>query len=111
MAEEPELIRAHLKARGNDNAEMLASVEELGELNKERAALVREGDMARADRKRLSAEIGGLLKAKDENHADAVAALKAEVATANEVWRGSRALLGRKGGIIALVIGACAVIK
>ena len=85
VAEEPELIRAHLKARGNDNAEMLASVEELGELNKERAALVQEGDKARADRKRLSAEIGGLLKAKSDDNNDAVTALKAEVEKANEV--------------------------
>jgi seryl-tRNA synthetase len=87
VAEEPDLVRAHLKARGADSAEMLASVDDLGVLTKQRAALIREGDQARGDRKRLSAEIGSLLKAagKGGGESEAVVALKAEVEAANQV--------------------------
>lgn len=96
VAEEPDLVRAHLKARGADSADMLAAVEELGALTKERNALVWEGDQARGDRKRLSAEIGALLKAAGKGGGEsneAVVALKAEVEAANQVGGCKRDLL------------------
>ena len=59
--------------------EQLAAVDRIGELTRERSALVVEGNDAREVRKKLSAKIGGLMK---EGKKDEAEAIKAEVAEA-----------------------------
>ena len=73
VAESPELVEAHLRAR-HSSPEVIAMVSELGALSARRAGLIQTGDSARAERKRLSAEIGALLKAGGD-----ASALKAQV--------------------------------
>eukprot|EP00962_Isochrysis_galbana_P012234 scaffold3457_cov118-Isochrysis_galbana.AAC.1 len=80
VAEEPETVRTSLRRR-QASEEVLGAVDRIGELTRERAALVEVGNAARAQRKALSPKIGALLKAGDDG---AVESLKAEVAAASE---------------------------
>lgn len=80
VAEEPDLVRRSLEMR-HASSEQLESVERIGILTRERAALVEVGNAARAERKAISPKIGALLKAGDQEGA---ALLKKEVASASE---------------------------
>jgi len=81
VADEPSVVVSSLQRR-RASEEVIAAVDRIGELTRQRAALVEEGNAARAERKALSPKIGALLKAGDEAGA---AALKEDVAKASEV--------------------------
>jgi seryl-tRNA synthetase len=78
VSESPEIVRRALTMR-RAGPEQLAAVDRIGELTRERAELVAEGNSAREVRKKLSPKIGALMKAGD---AEAAEELKAEVAAA-----------------------------
>ena len=78
VGEQPDLVKQTLTMR-RAAPEQLAAVDRIGELTRERSALVVEGNDAREVRKKLSAKIGGLMK---EGKKDEAEAIKAEVAEA-----------------------------
>jgi seryl-tRNA synthetase len=81
VGEQPELVKRALTMR-RANEEQLAAVERIGELTRERSALVKEGNDAREIRKKLSPSIGKFMKEGNTEEADK---LKAEVASAAAV--------------------------
>jgi len=80
VAEDPELIKRSLQMRRASD-DLLQAVDRIGDLTRERSELVSVGNEARAERKTLSAKIGGLMKSGTAGEVDA---LKAEVAVASE---------------------------
>jgi len=78
VAESPDLVKAALSAR-RSGEEQLEAVDRIGQLTRARAELVATGDDARAQRKKLSPQIGKLLK---EGKAAEAEELKADVAEA-----------------------------
>lgn len=80
IAEQPEMVRHSLRRRQASD-EVIAAVERIGELTRERATLVELGNAARAQRKALSPKIGALLKAGDTQAAEE---LKEDVARASK---------------------------
>eukprot|EP00746_Dinoflagellata_sp_MGD_P143173 gnl/MRDRNA2_/MRDRNA2_76037_c0_seq1.p1 gnl/MRDRNA2_/MRDRNA2_76037_c0~~gnl/MRDRNA2_/MRDRNA2_76037_c0_seq1.p1 ORF type:complete len:573 (-),score=122.24 gnl/MRDRNA2_/MRDRNA2_76037_c0_seq1:76-1794(-) len=78
VAEDPELIKQSLTMR-RATPEQLQSVDRIGELTKQRNELAREGDQQRAVRKKLSGQIGKLMKEGNKEEAEK---LKAEVSDA-----------------------------
>lgn len=108
VVEEPELVLAHLEARGAGQ-DVKDAVAVIGELGAKRGALIKKGDAARAVRKSLSEDIGKLLKAArnaltDVDAAQAedeiVAALKARVEVANMDADGCDAELAVIDGVV-----------
>ena len=81
IADNPELMKSTLRMRRSP-AEQLVAVDRIGELTRMRAAAVMEGNEAREARKKLSQNIGQLMKAGKTEEAEAV---KAEVAASAAV--------------------------
>ena len=79
VAEQPELVKVHLAARGASE-EVLASVDEMATLYDRRKELITRGDAAREIRKRLSGQIGKLMK---EGKTEEAEELKKQVEAAN----------------------------
>jgi len=79
VSEEPDVVRQSLTMR-RAAQEQLDAVDRIGELTRQRAELVVEGNAAREVRKKLSPQIGRLLK---EGNADEAEKLKADVAKAS----------------------------
>ena len=81
VSDNPELVKASLQKRkmGDD---LLQAVDRISLLTAERSKLAEEGNNARNVRKTLSAKIGGLMKAGEQEEAEK---LKEEVARANEL--------------------------
>ncbi len=75
IADHPDKVKAHLERRGD--AESIASVDALVSLSESRRSIVIERDNLRADRNRLSKQIGGMYK---EGRRDEAEGLKAKVA-------------------------------
>lgn len=63
MSEQPDVVKAHLAARGSEDD---AVVDRLGELWAERSDLSRKRDSALSERKKASAEVGKLMKTDPE---------------------------------------------
>jgi seryl-tRNA synthetase len=61
MAENPELVKAHLRAR-HCSPSLLDDIDRVASLRKKRSIYILEGDNARAARKRDSQVIGKLIK-------------------------------------------------
>mmetsp|Transcript_17168 Transcript_17168/g.36849 ORF Transcript_17168/g.36849 Transcript_17168/m.36849 type:complete len:495 (+) Transcript_17168:112-1596(+) len=80
VSEEPNVVLASLRARKSSD-DLLNAVHRIGDLTRERARLVEEGNEARAERKALSNQIGKLMK---EGGTAAVDEQKAQVAKATE---------------------------
>lgn len=78
VGEDPELVKRTLMMR-RAALEQLEAVDRIGELTRERNDLVQEGNAARELRKKLSAQIGGLMKEGKKDEADKI---KEEVAVA-----------------------------
>ena len=78
VSEQPDVVKQALTMR-RAAEEQLNAVDRIGELTRERAALVVKGNDAREVRKKLSPKIGALLKEGQTEEADK---LKAEVAAA-----------------------------
>merc|ERR1719478_569162 len=76
VGEEPELVKQSLTRR-RAAAEQITAVDRIAELTKQRTELVQQGNVAREVRKKLSPQIGKLLK---EGKEEEVAKLKEEVA-------------------------------
>ena len=79
VSEEPDVVRQSLTMR-RAAQEQLDAVDRIGELTRQRSELVVEGNTAREVRKKLSPQIGKLLK---EGNADEAEKLKADVAKAS----------------------------
>ena len=80
LVEDPELVKSHLMRR-NDDPSLLASIDELAELDENRRTLIAEGDTLRAARNTLSKQIGTLMR---EGRRDEAEAIKAEVASGKD---------------------------
>ena len=79
ISNKPEVLYSHLRSR-RASSEMVKGVERLSELRSERNAYITEGDRAKSIRKKLSKEIGQLMK--NGKHDEAVE-LKIQVEDAN----------------------------
>lgn len=79
VAEQPELVKVHLAARGASE-DVLTSVDEMAKLYERRKELITRGDAAREIRKRLSGQIGKLMK---EGNTEEAEELKKQVEAAN----------------------------
>lgn len=90
-AENPDLVKAHLAARGASE-DVVATVDTLGTLYGERVKLQATGNEARSVRKRLSGEIGKLMKAGQQDDAEE---LKRQVEVANAEADGADAELDK----------------
>ncbi len=75
VAENPDLVREALRRRRSDEA-VSSSVDRIIELTERRAAVVHEGDALKAERNRLSPQIGKLMK---EGKRDEATALREQV--------------------------------
>lgn len=62
VAENPELVLAHLRSRKGDMEAMEAAVARIGVLNQEKSSLQTKRDSALSQRKKLSGQIGMLMK-------------------------------------------------
>lgn len=80
LAQEPDIIKAHLRRRNADES-VLASVDEAANLEWKRRLMVQERDHLREQRNTLSKEIGALMKQGRSEEAEAV---KAEVSSGKE---------------------------
>lgn len=80
LVEDPDLVKAHLVRRNADES-LIASIDELAELDESRRALIAEGDTLRASRNTLSKQIGALMR---EGRRDEAEAVKAEVASGKD---------------------------
>lgn len=100
ISENPELVKAHLVDRCASE-DVIASLEDLVALSSERNALIRAGDAARSVRKKLSGEIGKLMKEGEASDSDAVVAIKVEVEAATAEADAADAKLTRVDGAIA----------
>mmetsp|Transcript_37228 Transcript_37228/g.83420 ORF Transcript_37228/g.83420 Transcript_37228/m.83420 type:complete len:192 (-) Transcript_37228:53-628(-) len=114
VAEEPALVQAHLLDR-QASEEVRAAALEIGDLFAQRAGLVQEGDAARADRKRLSGEIGKLMKGgggKEGGEEEKVAALKAQVEEASQIADAADAKLAEVVGALTgwAVLSSCSLL-
>lgn len=76
VAEKPEIVKKALQMR-RASPEQIALVDRIGELTEQRRNLVKEGDDARAQRKKLSSQIGAFMKNGEVEQANKV---KEEVA-------------------------------
>ena len=72
LRENPDIVRENIKKKFQD--EKLPLVDEILELDKKNRALKVEGDSLRADRNRLSSEVGRLMKEKQIEEAEKVKA-------------------------------------
>lgn len=90
-AENPDLVKAHLAARGASE-DMVGTVDRIGALYAERTKLQLQGNDARAVRKKLSAEIGKMMKAGQPEQAED---LKKQVEAANQEADGADAELDK----------------
>ena len=72
LRENPDIVRENIKKKFQD--EKLPLVDEILELDKRNRALKVEGDNLRADRNRLSSEVGRLMKEKQIEEAEKVKA-------------------------------------
>lgn len=80
-ATRPDLVVAHLKARNADEA-LITNLSKLTALREEKNGLIKEGDLARNIRKKLSKEIGSLMKVGKSAEADK---LKEQVEESNKI--------------------------
>lgn len=81
VAEQPDVVKHSLTMR-REAQEQLTAVDRIGELTQQRSGFIQEGDDARSVRKKLSPQIGKLMKEGNTEEADK---LKAEVAKAASV--------------------------
>ena len=70
IRENPEIVKENIKKKFQD--EKLVLVDEVAELDKEYRAAKQEGDKLRADRNRMSKEIGGLMRQGKKDEANTV---------------------------------------
>ena len=81
VGDQPDVVkRALMMRRASD--EQLVAVDRIGELTRSRSKLIEEGNGARETRKKLSAQIGGLMKKGETEEAEKV---KVEVAAAAKI--------------------------
>lgn len=80
VAEDPEMVKRALEMRRAPDAQ-LEAVDRIAELTKQRAAFVEKGMKAREKRRKLSAEIGKLMKAGGGAEVDDIKAKVAACAT------------------------------
>lgn len=80
VAEDPEMVKRVLEMRRAPDAQ-LAAVDRIAELTKQRASFVEKGMKAREKRRKLSAEIGKLMKAGGGAEVDEIKAKVAACAT------------------------------
>ncbi|MCO4747874.1 MAG: serine--tRNA ligase [Proteobacteria bacterium] len=80
LADDPDLVKAHLMRRNADDG-LIHSVDEFGALTSQRNALIAEGDELRSARNTLSKQIGGLMR---EGKRDEAEQIKAKVAAGKD---------------------------